>query len=310
MTEKQINQWLRRRFSLIGWVLLGYLAFMYLLVGMTVNVDQLSQILRGNFNPDWDAILGNGWGYILTIALGLTVLHSWKGPDYWRGEVFVKEKPMPGRVVIVMMAFCIGTQLVSSLWIMLLEAIANQFDYSFLPLLEEVSGASDTFSMFLYSAILAPIAEEVLFRGFVLRSLRPFGKRFAILGSAFLFGMYHGNLLQTPYAFLVGLLLGYVAAEYSTLWAVAIHMFNNLVVADLLSRLMMVLPETLGAILDWTILLGCFVASVVILIVKRKDIRAYRESEWMDRRCIKCFFTSAGILVLTILMALLMLTTV
>ena len=46
------------------------------------------------------------------------------------------------------------------------------------------------------TAILAPVAEELMFRGWILRSLRPYGKRFAVLGSAVLFGIFHGNRLN------------------------------------------------------------------------------------------------------------------
>ena len=67
----------------------------------------------------------------------------------------------------------------------------------------------------------------MLFRGLILRTLRPFGKRFAIVMSAVLFGMFHGNLLQAPCAMVIGLLFGYAAMEHSILWAVALHVFIN-----------------------------------------------------------------------------------
>ena len=93
------------------------------------------------------------------------------------------------------------------------------------------------------ASILAPLWEELLFRGYVLRTLRPYGKRFAVMGSGVLFGLFHGNLLQTPYAVLMGLVLGYLTVEYSIHWAVLLHLFNNLVLADLLSRITASLPE-------------------------------------------------------------------
>ena len=158
-----------------------------------------------------------------------------------------------------------------------------------------------------YSVLLAPISEEILFRGFVLRSLRPYGKRFAIFGSAFLFAMFHGNLMQAPYAFLAGLVLGYCAAEYSVVWSTALHVFNNLVLADLMARLMGLMPATAGDIFSSLVFIGFAIAAVVILIRKRREIRAYRQGEWMDRRCLKCFFLNSGVLILTVMMALSML---
>lgn len=305
MTDKQINKWLRRQFSTVGWVLLIYFGIMFLLTDLAVLQTELTGVLQG-LEPTWEELSGNGWGYILTIAVGIVILHSWKGADYWKNEVFRREAPISAGAFFACAVLMVGIQLLNSLWVMGLEGVLNLFDRSLMPMLEQVSGSSDTVSMFLYSALLAPVAEEILFRGYILRTLRPYGRRFAILGSAFLFGLFHGNLMQAPYAFLVGLILGYVTTEYSALWAVALHMFNNLVVADLFTRLLNLLPEIPAAILDYGVLLAAAITSVVILIVRRRDIRAWREGEWMDRRVLKCFFTSPGILALTVLMVLMM----
>lgn len=309
MTDKQINKWLRKRFSPIGWILIGY----HVLINLLVMVGMVGEVLRQMLTswkwgvygegPDLDAIAGNAWGYVVVVLICLVVLHAWKGPGYWR-EIRTKEQSMTSGVFFGVLCLCVGSQMVNSLWISGLELIFNQFDKSLIPLLESVSGDSDTFSMFLYASILAPIVEEVLFRGYVLRTLRPYGKRFAVFGSAFLFAIFHGNLLQTPYAFLMGLVLGYVTVEYSIFWSVALHMFNNLVLADLLTRLTNLLPPMAGEMINLILLGGCALASVVILAVKRREIAAYIRSEWMDRRVLKCFFTSAGVIVLMVLMLL------
>lgn len=213
-----------------------------------------------------------------------------------------REKRMKPGVFLSLLALCLGSQLVNSLWITVLEAVMNLFGTSAIGILEEVSGSTDSFSMFLYASILAPVAEELLFRGWILRSLRPYGKRFAILGSAVLFGVFHGNLLQTPYAFFVGLILGYVTVEYSIIWAMGIHLFNNLVVADILSRITAALPEMAANGITLGILGAGAIASVIILLKNRQEIGAYRGSEWIDRRCIKCFFLSSGVLALMLIM--------
>ena len=310
MNDKQINKWLRRRFTAVGWVLVVYYAIMNVLAVAAVAVDMAQRSLRavaeGDFSGmlDMDAITGNAWGYILTIVVGFVILHAWKGGDYWKEEILVKESKMSPKVLLCVLCLCMGTQMVNSIWVGILEVILNQFGLSVMNVLESVSGDSDTFSMFLYATLLAPIAEEVLFRGYILRTLRPFGKRFAIFGSAFLFGLFHGNLLQTPYAFLMGLVLGYVAVEYSINWAVFLHMFNNLVLADLLTRLTENLPEMALGILNFVIFGSAAVASAIILVKKRREVWAYNRSEWMDRRVLKCFFTNSGIIVLTVLMVI------
>lgn len=313
MTDKQINRWLRRRFSPVGWLLLLYYGLMTLLTSLTALTDLAKQSLwafaAGDFSGsiDWAAINGNAWGYLASMLVGFAVLSAWKGGTYWRQEVFAKEKPMQGRVFACVLIFCMGAQMVNSLWVTLLELLMNSRGTSLIPVLESVAGSSDTFSMFLYAAVLAPVWEELLFRGYVLRTLRPFGKRFSVLGSALLFGLFHGSLLQTPYAVLMGLLLGYLTVEYSIGWAVLLHMFNNLVLADLLTRLTASWSEMAYGSLNLVLFGGSALLSLVILLRNREQIRSWRRSEWMDRRCIRCFCTSSGILAMMLAMCVNML---
>lgn len=308
MTEKQINKWLRHQFSPLGWGLVGFYVLMNAVVTVAMLGDMLGQsmqsVLSGNYGAemDMDALMVNGWGYIVATFAALLILHAWKGTDFLREEILAKERPMPPGVFLSLLALCLGSQMANSLWIGLLESVLNVFGISALGILESVSGSTESFSMFLYASILAPISEELIFRGYILRSLRPYGKRFAILGSAVLFGLFHGNLLQTPYALLVGLVLGYVTVEYSIVWAVGIHLFNNLVVADLLSRLTAALPEAAASLISLAVIGAGAIASIVILITRRHEIRAYRSSEWIDRRCVKWFFLNSGVIALMILM--------
>lgn len=312
MTDKQINRQLRREFSGVGWALLVYFGIMNVLAIVTLVVDMLGQMLRqaasGQFTaePDMNALTNNAWGYIAAIIVGIVILHGWKGPDYWRQEILVKERRMKPTVFLICLCLCMGGQMLNSLWIMVLEAILNGFDMSLMPMMESVSGSADSISMFLYASLLGPISEEIIFRGYVLRSLRPYGKRFAIVGSALLFGLFHGNLLQVLNAFLMGLIMGYLTVEYSIFWATALHIFNNLVLADLLTRLTAGLPEVLADAINLLLLGGCAVVSIVILVVRRREVAAYNRGEWMDRRVLKCFFTNSGILVLSVLMGIMM----
>ena len=302
MTEKQINKWLRRQFSPVGWTLIGFGTLMNLLVMVTMGVDLARQALwnvsTGNFltDFDWNTVWNNGWGYIAANVTIFVILVGWKGKGYWGRILKRKAQRMNVRTVFTMMCLSVGAQFLNSLWIMGLEWISSLFGSSVMPVLESVSGASDSFSMFLYGAVFAPVAEELLFRGFVLESLRPYGKRFAILTSAILFGAFHGNLLQAPYAFVMGLLLGYLATEYSLKWAIGLHLFNNLILAEGLTRLTEQLPVMLADGIFSGLFLICSILSVVILVRNRSVIRQYRENAWIDRRCMKCFFTSFGVL--------------
>lgn len=300
MTDKQINKWLRRQFSPIGWVLIGYFLLMNAFVSVQAVVDIAKQFLQnaaaGTFLLDFDttALMNNVWGYAVSIAVGALILYAWKGRDYWQKEIFHREKKLPVPVFLCCLCLLMGCQMISSLWLTVLELIVNCFGSSILPALESVSGSTPTFGMFLYSALLAPLSEEILFRGYVLRSLRPYGSRFAIVGSAVLFALFHGNLLQGPYALLAGLILGYLACEYSLWWAIGAHVFNNLILAEGLSRLAQLLPYPASDVVPTAMLAVCLAVSVIILKANRQKIREYTQGEWIDRRCVRCLFTNWG----------------
>ncbi len=77
-------------------------------------------------------------------------------------------------------------------------------------------------------AILPALIEEFAIRGIVLGGLAKFGSRFAIIASALLFGIMHGNMEQIPFAVILGLYLGFVTLRSGSIWtAVAIHFVNN-----------------------------------------------------------------------------------
>ncbi|NLJ30945.1 MAG: CPBP family intramembrane metalloprotease [Clostridiales bacterium] len=77
-------------------------------------------------------------------------------------------------------------------------------------------------------AVIPPIVEELLFRGMVLNGLRKFGNTFAVFGSALLFGLYHGNLIQMVFAFIAGLVMAFAVIRTGSLWtSILIHCVNN-----------------------------------------------------------------------------------
>ena len=83
----------------------------------------------------------------------------------------------------------------------------------------------------LQTAILAPLSEEILFRGILYKRLgRIFGGFWApALISSALFGIYHLNLAQGVFAFLFGLLICAVYYRIQNLWAcIALHIGGNL----------------------------------------------------------------------------------
>ncbi len=67
--------------------------------------------------------------------------------------------------------------------------------------------------LILYAVILAPVLEEIMFRGLALNCLAPVNRTFALVASSLLFGLMHCNFNQIFNGFLLGLLLGYIALK-------------------------------------------------------------------------------------------------
>ncbi len=77
-------------------------------------------------------------------------------------------------------------------------------------------------------AVVPALVEEFALRGVVMQQLRRYGDRFAIVTSAGLFAIMHGNLIQAPFALMLGVALGYYVIMTGSVWTgVIIHFCNN-----------------------------------------------------------------------------------
>lgn len=80
------------------------------------------------------------------------------------------------------------------------------------------------------TGIIAPIAEEMIFRWLIYLRLRDyFNKWTAIIISSLIFGIYHANLVQGVYAFILGVIFAYVFETTGSLWgSILLHMGANI----------------------------------------------------------------------------------
>lgn len=79
-----------------------------------------------------------------------------------------------------------------------------------------------------FLVIVGPVFEEWLFRKQLIDHTRKYGEKTAILLSGLAFGLFHMNLFQFFYAFLLGLMFGYVYTRTSKLrYSTAMHMIIN-----------------------------------------------------------------------------------
>jgi len=110
---------------------------------------------------------------------------------------------------------------------MLNSYLTRFVDYS--PIYSDEPDTPVAFVMtFIVSCVVPAVCEEFLFRGCVLSNLLPYGKTTAIIGSALMFALMHGNIKQYLYTFCAGLFLGLVYTESGSIFpSMLLHLCNN-----------------------------------------------------------------------------------
>ena len=223
-----------------------------------------------------------GTSSIIGVILGTIFLLLFFLPRKTHKQIFVKNKKMTLGWFAVLFCIFLGVQLAIEPVFFGFEKLLNLIGMSAEASMEMASaGNTTTVSMFIYGGIVAPVFEEIVYRGFAMRSLSKYGKTFAILSSSILFGVMHGNIPQAMFATLVGIVLGYVAMEYSIIWSIVLHILNNLVFGELMSFAFSNASDLVSGIVWYSIIGVCFAVGLVAMIVKRKQILAYiKENKW------------------------------
>lgn len=112
--------------------------------------------------------------------------------------------------------------------------------------------------------LLGPIAEELVFRGAIEGHLLRKWKnpKMAIFVSALIFGLFHANPAQIPFAFLIGLLLGWIYYRSGSLLLVMlVHVLNNslsVLIASIYSE-NATLTQLVGESSVYIVLAGAFI---------------------------------------------------
>lgn len=92
-----------------------------------------------------------------------------------------------------------------------------------------LKGGKETLLGVLSVAVVPALIEEAVIRGIIMQPLRKYGDKYAIIASALLFAVMHGNMVQIPYTVIGGFLLGYLAIATGSLWpSIILHFINNL----------------------------------------------------------------------------------
>ena len=165
------------------------------------------------------------------------------------------------------------------------------------------------FGLLLYyvrMALFPAIAEEFAMRGVVMQSLRRWGDWFAMTMSALVFALMHGNMVQVPFAFLAGWILGYAVIRTGSLWTgILIHFINN--TFSLTGSLLTAMDSTTATMLfnsvGSSILIGGGVICAVVLGLRHQLPRPARNITVLPNgQCYKSFIVTAPMILVLVYM--------
>ncbi len=207
------------------------------------------------------------------------------------GQTEAPEKPHFGlKQWLILLIIGFGCMYVGSLVGQFVMGILSQITgYSYENALNSMVDESPLWMTFLGTCVCAPIGEEFIFRKLLIDRSRRFGDTVSILISGFFFGLFHGNLFQFFYAFLLGMVLAYIYTRSGKIgWCIAMHAVLNFMGSIALPALAGLLPEdetammTIGQVLIsllivlWTY--GMITAGIVLLCVFWRNRRLSRGS--------------------------------
>lgn len=283
----------KKTFSRIGWAFLSFSLI------QTVVVI-IASVVFSVINP---SIMENGWISVVMsyaalyfVAFPAMLLIIRKLPN---AEAYPLEKRAISLGKMIMLIFaCFGVVMAINLvFNFISNAVSSLLGIEASNPFATAISLSDTWVMFVVVVIIAPVMEELIFRRILYKKLIMFGDKTYIIVSALLFALFHSNIYQLFYAFVLGLVFAYLTSySGTTVYSTILHFFVNLLGSGV--GLIVGTYGSEDAINIWSYALlaiagiGCIVA-VIWYIRRRKNI-VFRPGEIMARR--KHIYVNSGMI--------------
>ena len=110
------------------------------------------------------------------------------------------------------------------------------------------------------TVFVAPVLEEIVFRGVIMNNLKKYGIKTAIIINSIFFALSHYNTDMVIPAFFTGIIFSYVAYKYSIKYSILIHFFINAITKT--SQVLAILRIDI-----LLILIGLFSAFLIIFLL-------------------------------------------
>lgn len=166
----------------------------------------------------------------------------------------------------------VGLQISINFLLSLIAALKPEWFNNYTQLMESLNLENSSLAL-LYAAVIAPISEEMIFRGLMIKKGRK-SLPFIVVNiiQAILFGVYHLNVIQGLYAAFLGIFLGIACYEMKSVFgAILLHMTFNI------SSLVLNFINTESLTENGLYVLVLFIASIVAVVFGTVVLREKQE---------------------------------
>ena len=200
---------IKKRYSYVGFVY-------FLLTVLTFILQRLAGLLASNQGwvmKDWTLYLVRMipmWGIAFPICYLLLKRIPAERP--WEENIGI------GRVLLVypkMLVFIIGGSLIGTVLSFIIGLLFNgEVKNATINLIQD----QKILPSFVFAVIVAPVMEELCFRKVLIDRLSMYSKKYTIILSGVMFGLFHANLYQFFYACFLGIAFAYVYTKTGKIW--------------------------------------------------------------------------------------------
>ncbi|MBA4687816.1 MAG: CPBP family intramembrane metalloprotease [Candidatus Galacturonibacter soehngenii] len=215
----------------IYFIISNVISFVFLLItALLMNMDMIvsqNTFDMVAFQEELTLILYKNSMMLTAIAAAITIPIAWLLFQNDRKKEYIEYEKISvlsyGLIILSAITACVGAN--QLLTIIRLDEIFPGYKQ-----FEQAIFGGNILIQVLAAVILAPVIEELLFRGLVFNRLNRYaGKIPAMLISSVFFGAYHGNMVQGVYAFVVGMLFVFIYDRYKSIFApILAHVIANL----------------------------------------------------------------------------------
>ena len=229
--KKNDKKVLRKAGNLFGIAIIAYIALSLIVsfvIGLIARVIPSIYLLYENSTANYAySIVGSIIFIGVPFALVYLILKSKKISGILPFGTTFNRKAAVSLTMILIPVMLLSSIVVNAVSLIIQGILGLEFTSGLEDL--QVQGVGGFIVATISMAVVPAIIEEFAIRGVVMQPLRRYGDKFAIIASALIFSIMHGNMAQIPYTVIGGIYLGYLAVATGSIWpSIILHFVNNM----------------------------------------------------------------------------------